>query len=525
MAKKKESLSFEKRLEKALVPDWKQPYKVPNNWVWTSVGIVCKLQNGEKQSENALPYLEAKYLRGKIEATIKTSGHFIAKNSKVILVDGENSGEVFSIGEDGYMGSTFKKMETTELINSSLFEYFICIYQDYFRNSKTGSAIPHLNKELFYNLSFPLPPLAEQQRIIDRIGILFAKLDEAKEKAQFALNSFETHKAAVLHKAFKGELTAKWRKENGVGSDSWVSTPSNSVFSYITSGSRGWAQYYSDSGAIFIRMGNLDHGTIKIDYSDIQYVDLPDRAEGQRSLVRRNDILVSITADVGMIGIVEDDSTEAYINQHVALARPVPTVNARFIAWFFVSDLGLGQLQNLERGATKKGLSLQDLKSLRITLPTLREQSEIVRILDSIFEKEEQAKDLASVIEKIDLMKKAILARAFRGELGTNNPAEESAIELLKAVIQEKINGSFKNSDTKNMIKKVKLKESEGKEVAKTILEALQENKELTPEKLKALTGLEIDDFYEKLKELVNDGKVIERRENGESFLEVVHAS
>ena len=155
-----------------------------------------------------------------------------------------------------------------------------------------------------------------------------------------------------------------------------------------------------------------------------------------RSLVQQNDILVSITADVGMVGIVEDDSIEAYINQHVALARPVTTVNAHFIAWFLVSDLGLGQLKNLERGATKKGLTLQDLRSLQILLPTLYEQNEIVRILDGLFTKEEKAKEIGNVIEKIDLMKKAILARAFRGELGTNDPKEESAKELLKEILE-----------------------------------------------------------------------------------------
>lgn len=131
-----------------------------------------------------------------------------------------------------------------------------------------------------------MPPLAEQQRIVDRIESLFARLDEAKEKAQAVLDGFELRKSAILHKAFSGELTERWREEHGVGLDSWERTTSKQLFEYVTSGSRGWAQYYSDSGSVFIRMGNLNHGTIELDLSDIQYVNLPAKAEGQRSLIK-----------------------------------------------------------------------------------------------------------------------------------------------------------------------------------------------------------------------------------------------
>ena len=174
----------------------------------------------------------------------------------------------------------------------------------------------------------PLPPLSEQRRIVDRIESLFAKLDESKEKTQAVIDGYEERKAAILHRAFTGELTEGWRKEHKLDMSSWIPTTSNELFEYVTSGSRGWAQYYSDSGSVFIRMGNLDHGTIELDMSDIQYVKLPDKAEGQRSLVQNGDILISITADVGMIGLVKDVDFEGYINQHIALARPVDTDSA-----------------------------------------------------------------------------------------------------------------------------------------------------------------------------------------------------
>ena len=154
-----------------------------------------------------MPYLEAKVLRGKCDASIKDSGAFISKGSKAILVDGENSGEVFHIDMDGYMGSTFKKLEIANGVNDNLVELFISMYKEELKNSKIGSAIPHLNKDIFYNLSFPFPPVFEQKRIVDRLESLFEKLDQAKGLIQDALDSFENRKAAILHKTFSGELT------------------------------------------------------------------------------------------------------------------------------------------------------------------------------------------------------------------------------------------------------------------------------------------------------------------------------
>ena len=104
--------------------------------------------------------------------------------------------------------------------------------------------------------------------------------------------------------------------------DTWKEVAADSLFEYVTSGSRGWAKYYDESGAVFIRMGNLDHGTIELDFSDIQHVKLPNKAEGQRSRIRKNDILISITADVGMVGLVRNDDFEGYINQQLHWQDP-----------------------------------------------------------------------------------------------------------------------------------------------------------------------------------------------------------
>lgn len=314
-----------------------------------------------------------------------------------------------------------------------MYLFYYCISQkNVFIEKGKGGAQPNISQIILKQHPIPLPPLSEQQRIVERIEELFAKLDEAKERLQEVAESFAVRKAALLHKAFTGELTKQWRLENGVSDESWKEKKGEDFFEYVTSGSRGWAKYYSDKGSIFVRMGNLNHGTIELDLSDIQYVELPDQVEGQRSKLQKNDILISITADVGMIGLVREDM-DAYINQHVALARPKNDLYAEFLAWYFVSDVGLQQMQNKQRGATKIGLGLQDIRSIILKIPTLSEQHEIVRLIDDLLARERKAQQATEqALASIDLMKKSILARAFRGELGTNKASEASALELLR---------------------------------------------------------------------------------------------
>ena len=137
------------------------PFDIPETWRWVKLGNICQLLDGEKKNGNKYPYLEAKFLRGKAAPTIKDEGKLVSRGTRLILVDGENSGEVFLATEDGYMGSTFKVLYFPRDLFSGYVLYFLQFKQMAFRNNKTGSAIPHLNKELFFNMPFPVPPLAE----------------------------------------------------------------------------------------------------------------------------------------------------------------------------------------------------------------------------------------------------------------------------------------------------------------------------------------------------------------------------
>ena len=151
------------------ISDDEIPFDIPENWCWCRLGEICKLIDGEKVKEVKLPLLDAKYLRGKKDATIVSEGKVANVNDLLILVDGENSGEVFVNKEKGIMGSTFKQLCICEKLYLPYILKFIEMHKDLLRNSKKGAAIPHLNKDIFFGLLLPLPPLSEQKRIVAAI--------------------------------------------------------------------------------------------------------------------------------------------------------------------------------------------------------------------------------------------------------------------------------------------------------------------------------------------------------------------
>ena len=142
---------------------------------------LCSLNDGEKQNDIERINLDVKYLRGERNAKMLSAGKFIAANSLLILVDGENSGEVFRTPIDGYQGSTFKQLLINENMNAEYVLQVINLHRKMLRESKVGSAIPHLNKKLFKAIEVPIPPYKEQQKIVETINMAFMSLDTIME--------------------------------------------------------------------------------------------------------------------------------------------------------------------------------------------------------------------------------------------------------------------------------------------------------------------------------------------------------
>ncbi|EAK4280203.1 hypothetical protein C0861_07000 [Campylobacter upsaliensis] len=151
------------------------PFEIPNTWAWVKLGDICEIISGEiidLQEEN-LPLLDVKYLRSKGDKKLANSGNFANANDRLILMDGENSGEIFITKEKGFLGSTLKKLEFSSLSQVEFMDFMLLCYKDFFKGNKKGAAIPHLDRKLFTNLSIPLPPLCEQEHIVQTLDTLF----------------------------------------------------------------------------------------------------------------------------------------------------------------------------------------------------------------------------------------------------------------------------------------------------------------------------------------------------------------
>ena len=376
-----------------------------------------------------------KYLRGVKNADLVTKGKYIIEGSKVILVDGENSGEVFSIFESGYMGSTFKQLLISDELNADYIQFFINTKREYYKNNKKGSAIPHLNKELFREMPFPLPPLPEQQRIVEQIESLFAKLDEVKEKAQEVVDRVETNIEAILYNAFSGKLTQSWRKENCID-DNWENSTLSKIVSGLKYGSSDKSDY-NNNGTPVLRIPNIGEGVI--DFSDLKY--MQGELENSSHEVFENDIL--IIRSNGSRDLVGKCALVPALEQRYAYASFLIRIKAsdkvlpNYLVRYINSSMARGQLFAKAKSSSGiHNINSKELGSIRIAVPTIEEQTEILKIIELLIKKELDVKNITGqMIENIAELKKSILAKAFRGELGTNIKTEESAIELLKSIL------------------------------------------------------------------------------------------
>lgn len=199
----------------------------------------------------------------------------------------------------------------------------------------------------------------------------------------------------------------------------WALQPGAAVFSFITSGSRGWAKYYAERGSTFVRVGNLNRNAIELDLDEIQFVEPPRGTEGERTRVQPGDLLISITADIGMVAVASENLGPAFVNQHVAIARPNEDVEPKYLAWFIASESnGQKQLKALQRGATKLGLGLDDIRSLQFPLPGITTQRRIVAKLEELFsELDAGVEALRRAQRRLARYRQALLQAAVTGKL------------------------------------------------------------------------------------------------------------
>lgn len=367
--------------------------------------------------------------------TKKFEDKYLINNGDLLFAWSASLGAHIWQGGEAWLNQHIFKVVPSDNTNKHYLYYYLLHIIDELYAKTHGSGMVHITLKPFKATEIYLPDLTVQQRIVEVIEALFEKLDKAKELVQNALDSFESRKAAILHKAFTGELTAKWREDNGVSLEEWEEKNLKSVCKISSGGtpSRKNEEYYN--GEIpWIKTGEITWNYI----NDSEEKITQSAIEGSSAkLFPRGTVLVAMYGQGLTRGRAAILDIEATTNQAVCALTPNAELLNKYLYYYFMCNYW--ELREKAVGGNQPNFSGTIIGGFIINVPSLNEQQEILRILDNLLEKEQRAKELYDVIEKIDLMKKSILARAFRGELGTNNPEEENAVELLKEVLKGKI--------------------------------------------------------------------------------------
>jgi type I restriction enzyme S subunit len=341
------------------------------------------------------------------------------------------------------------------------------VVQTQFKEITKGTTRQRVNLSIVRSIRIALPPLAEQRRIVAKIEELFSELDKGIENLKQARAQLAVYRQALLKHAFEGKLTAGWRATHqGQGQttkeylaslknrkpddadfesaevhpvESWGFATLDEITDYITSGSRGWADFYSEKGSLFIRAQNLNRD--RLDLTDVAYVELPSKAEGKRTQTRTGDVFITITgANVTKAGYLDRDIGEAYVSQHVALCRPLDVALSEYLYLYIIANGGgRRDLERAAYGAGKPGLNLDNIRSLEIPIPAPDEIPILVaEIRAAVAAVDVLEADIDINLQKAEALRQSILKKAFAGELVPQDPNDEPAAALLARIRAER---------------------------------------------------------------------------------------
>ena len=254
----------------------------------------------------------------------------------------------------------------------------------------SSSTQANLNAEKVKALQVPLPPPAEQAAIVRFLDWANGRLERAIRAKRKVIALLNEQKQAIIHRAVtRGLDPSVLLKPSAIPwlgdiPQHWELRRLKSLCRFVTSGSRAWAQYYADAGMVFLRIGNISTTSIDLRLDRMSYVTPPDGAEGERTRALPNDLLLSITAQLGAVGVVPEGLGEAFVNQHTALIRlrserAVP----RWVAYVLLSQFGKNQCRLMTNGGTKVGLTLDDVRRLIVLVPPLEEQLRLVADIET----------------------------------------------------------------------------------------------------------------------------------------------
>ena len=493
MAKnKKVEISLEEKLKKALVPVEEQPYKIPDNWVWTKYDVLFSdISKSEKKIEEK-NYLE----NGKIAIVSQGKDKIVGysdilkvepyKEELPLIIFGDHTLNVKYIDFPFYIGADgVKVLKTTSIIISKFLFYLL-------NNLKTFTLINtgyRRHYPILKKLFFPLPPLNEQKRIVEKLDFLFDKTKKSKEIIEEIKIDIENRKISILDRAFKGTLTSKWRNENRTSdvkellktiNDEKIKKWEEECLQAEKEGKKKPKKptiteiedmivpveeqpYKLPDSWIWVRLGEVvevNPNKIKIDIGENELVDFipmknvsesspeiieknfekfKDLQKGYTQFIKNDILFAKITPcmENGKTAIISDLKEKiGYGSTEFHILRSTKIINNKLL-YNFLKQKGFREdaRYNMTGSVGFRRVPTEFMKSYPFPLPPLEEQQEIVRILDEVLENENKVKELLELEERIDVLEKSILNKAFKGELGTQNSNDEPAIELLKEIL------------------------------------------------------------------------------------------
>ena len=443
-----------------LVPAEEQPYEIPENWCWVTIGSLADVKGGKR-----LP-------KGKSLIEEKTNHPYIrvtdfkdqsVNMSKVKFIDEDTFSSIKnytisckdiyvsiagSIGKVGVVPDELDDANLTENaakitnINGVSKEYLLyTLLTDLAQEQMDRATVSTTQAKLalcrIETVCIPLAPIAEQKRIVDTIVDLFADLDKAVENAQTIIEGYEIRKNAVLYQAFNGELTEEWRKANGVSAQ-WDDFVLLDVLKDKPRNGYSPQPVNYPTNTKSMTLSATTSGTFAPEH--FKYIDeeIPDNSH---LWMIPGDILIQRANSLEKVGTsaIYTGGYHEFIYPDLMMKLQVKDgVSAEFIAYQLKTQSVLSYFRSNATGTAGNmpKINQQVVSNAPMRIPTLAEQQEIVRILDELLGNEQRIKEAAEeMLNKIAMMKKSILADAFRGKLGTNDPADEPATELLRQIL------------------------------------------------------------------------------------------
>ncbi|WP_163151113.1 restriction endonuclease subunit S [Anoxybacillus sp. MB8] len=468
MSKKKQK-SIEELLEEALVPEEEQPYKVPENWTYFYFTSILDIQGGTQPPKSQFinepkeGYIRLVQIRDFASDDYLT---YIPYTSKLRLIEeediliaryGASIGRILTGLSGAYNVALAKVVYPKEHIYR---KYLYWLLQtEHFQGPLkmiSRSAQAGFNKNDLSNIKLPLPPYNEQKRIAEKVERLFAKIDEAKRLIEEVKESFELRRAAILDKAFKGQLgtndpneksmleTSDEIKEKDIilEEEQPYKVPKNWVWVKLKSCLKNLQYGYTASsstleeGPKYLRITDIQNDSV--DWETVPHCRI-EADQLEKYKLNKGDIVIARTgATTGKSFLIDDAPCSVFASYLIRLTTN-DNLNPRYLWNYLKSPMYWKQITVVKKGIAQPGANAQIIGGLAIPLPPINEQQRIAEKVNYLLSKLETEKEMVLEVEqKLELLKQSILNKAFRGELGTNDPTDEHAIELLKEVLKSK---------------------------------------------------------------------------------------